>query len=126
MAGVHVTVLTPYKDFSKGSHQYNWLKKDLERNFDRRVTPWLVVAFHAPWYNTAVAHYQVRTLPVTHLGSLHCGAQNRALRCCQMLWPEKPGAAGVPASLEGLPLVSAHSNTARSATWCWVSAGSAA
>jgi len=60
VAGVHVTVLTPYKDFSKGSHQHNWLKKDLEHNLDRRVTPWLVVAFHAPWYNTAVAHYQAR------------------------------------------------------------------
>lgn len=61
VAGVHVTVLTPYADFKKGSHQYEWLKKDLAKNFDRSATPWLVVAFHAPWYNSVVAHYQART-----------------------------------------------------------------
>ena len=59
VAGMHVIVLTPYDDFDKGSHQYNWLKKDLADNFDRSKTPWLVVAFHAPWYNSVVAHYQV-------------------------------------------------------------------
>ena len=61
MAGVHVTVLTPYAGFGKGSHQYEWLEKDLAKNFDRSVTPWLVVAFHAPWYNSVAAHYQVQT-----------------------------------------------------------------
>ena len=37
--------------------QYAWLKKDL-RQLDRTVTPWLVAAWHAPWYNSYSSHYQ--------------------------------------------------------------------
>lgn len=37
--------------------QYAWLKKDLQR-VDRRVTPWLVAAWHPPWYNSYSSHYQ--------------------------------------------------------------------
>jgi hypothetical protein len=66
---MHVIVLTPYDDFDKGSQQHDWLQKDLEDNFDRRVTPWLVVAFHAPWYNSVVAHYQVRNAALAACGT---------------------------------------------------------
>lgn len=37
--------------------QYGWLKKDL-LNIDRSVTPWLVAAWHPPWYNSYSSHYQ--------------------------------------------------------------------
>ncbi|KAH9680774.1 Purple acid phosphatase 15 [Citrus sinensis] len=37
--------------------QYKWLEEDLV-NVDREVTPWLVVTWHAPWYNTYKAHYR--------------------------------------------------------------------
>ncbi|CAL5347567.1 unnamed protein product [Camellia sinensis] len=37
--------------------QYAWLKEDLH-NMDRSVTPWLVAAWHPPWYNSYKTHYQ--------------------------------------------------------------------
>lgn len=37
--------------------QYAWLKDDL-RKVDRTVTPWLVAAWHPPWYNSYSSHYQ--------------------------------------------------------------------
>ena len=37
--------------------QYLWLEKDLQR-VDRRVTPWVVAAWHSPWYNSYSSHYQ--------------------------------------------------------------------
>lgn len=37
--------------------QYAWLKKDL-LNLDRSMTPWLVAAWHPPWYNSYSSHYQ--------------------------------------------------------------------
>lgn len=37
--------------------QYAWLKDDLHR-VDRTVTPWLVAAWHPPWYNSYSSHYQ--------------------------------------------------------------------
>lgn len=58
VGGVHMVVLTPYAGYERDSKQYRWLERDLA-DFDREVTPWLVVSFHAPWYNTLVAHYQV-------------------------------------------------------------------
>lgn len=61
VGGVHMVVLTPYAGYERDSKQYRWLQRDLA-DFDREVTPWLVVSFHAPWYNTLVAHYQVRPL----------------------------------------------------------------
>ena len=32
-------------------------KKDLDQ-VDRSVTPWLVAAWHPPWYNSYSSHYQ--------------------------------------------------------------------
>lgn len=37
--------------------QYAWLKDDLHQ-LDRTVTPWLVAAWHPPWYNSYSSHYQ--------------------------------------------------------------------
>lgn len=37
--------------------QYAWLKEDLQ-HIDRTVTPWLVAAWHPPWYNSYSSHYQ--------------------------------------------------------------------
>lgn len=54
-----MVVLSPYAGYSRGSSQYEWLERDLAA-FDRQRTPWLLVSFHAPWYNTVAAHYQVR------------------------------------------------------------------
>jgi len=37
--------------------QYSWLKQDLNQ-VDRAKTPWLVAAWHPPWYNSYSSHYQ--------------------------------------------------------------------
>ncbi|XP_021728734.1 probable purple acid phosphatase 20 [Chenopodium quinoa] len=52
---VHVIMLGSYTDFDQGSSQYSWLEGDLKK-IDRNKTPWVVVLFHAPWYNTNEAH----------------------------------------------------------------------
>eukprot|EP00736_Rhodelphis_marinus_P001555 Rmarinus@m.26185 len=52
---VHAIVLCSYTDFSESSAQFEWLQRDLS-TVDRSSTPWLVVYFHAPWYNSNKAH----------------------------------------------------------------------
>ncbi|XP_021764751.1 probable purple acid phosphatase 20 [Chenopodium quinoa] len=52
---VHVIMLGSYTEFDQGSSQYTWLEGDLKK-IDRKKTPWVVVLFHAPWYNTNEAH----------------------------------------------------------------------
>lgn len=37
--------------------QYAWLKEDLHQ-IDRMVTPWVIAAWHPPWYNSYSSHYQ--------------------------------------------------------------------
>ncbi|XP_031270846.1 probable purple acid phosphatase 20 [Pistacia vera] len=54
-AGVHVVMLGSYTDFEPNSEQYKWLEQDL-KNIDRKITPWIVVVIHAPWYNSNTAH----------------------------------------------------------------------
>lgn len=54
-SSVHVIMLGSYTDFESNSAQYKWLVADLAK-VDRSVTPWLIVLFHAPWYNTNTAH----------------------------------------------------------------------
>ena len=58
---VHFISISPYVPYGNGSAQYAWLKADLA-HIDKALTPWTVVIFHAPWYVTNVAHYQVRIL----------------------------------------------------------------
>ncbi|OMO71472.1 hypothetical protein COLO4_28226 [Corchorus olitorius] len=55
VAGVHVIMLGSYTDYDELSDQYSWLKADLLK-VDREKTPWLVVLFHVPWYNSNYAH----------------------------------------------------------------------
>ncbi|XVF77503.1 hypothetical protein PTKIN_Ptkin14bG0049600 [Pterospermum kingtungense] len=55
VAGVHVIMLGSYTDYDEQSGQYSWLKVDLSK-VDRKKTPWLVVLFHVPWYNSNNAH----------------------------------------------------------------------
>ncbi|XP_040986275.1 purple acid phosphatase 18 [Juglans microcarpa x Juglans regia] len=55
VAGVHVIMLGSYVDYDEQSDQYRWLKVDLSK-VDRKKTPWLIVLFHVPWYNSNKAH----------------------------------------------------------------------
>ncbi|XP_017430795.2 purple acid phosphatase 18 [Vigna angularis] len=55
VAGVHVIMLGSYEDYDVYSEQYRWLKEDLSK-VDRERTPWLLVSFHIPWYNSNKAH----------------------------------------------------------------------
>lgn len=55
--GVHFIMLGAYVDYNTSGAQYTWLKEDL-KNVDRSVTPWLVAAWHPPWYNSYSSHYQ--------------------------------------------------------------------
>ncbi|KAG8481123.1 hypothetical protein CXB51_025900 [Gossypium anomalum] len=64
---VHFIMLGAYVDYNSGERticfffmfgaQYAWLREDL-RKVDRTVTPWLVAAWHPPWYNSYSSHYQ--------------------------------------------------------------------
>lgn len=55
VAGVHAIMLGSYADYDEDSEQYSWLKGDLLK-VDRKRTPWLLVLFHVPWYNSNTAH----------------------------------------------------------------------
>ncbi|KAM1256354.1 hypothetical protein ACFX1Q_030492 [Malus domestica] len=55
VAGVHAIMLGSYTDNDEYSDQYRWLKADLSK-VDRQKTPWLLVLFHVPWYNSNKAH----------------------------------------------------------------------
>ncbi|XP_042477520.1 purple acid phosphatase 23 isoform X1 [Macadamia integrifolia] len=55
--GIHFIMLGGYIDYNSTGAQYAWLKKDLHL-VDRSVTPWLVAAWHPPWYNSYSSHYQ--------------------------------------------------------------------
>ncbi|KAG8386135.1 hypothetical protein BUALT_Bualt03G0117500 [Buddleja alternifolia] len=55
VAGIHAIMLGSYTDYDEYSDQYRWLKADLSK-VDRERTPWLLVLFHVPWYNSNEAH----------------------------------------------------------------------
>ncbi|GAB2221479.1 hypothetical protein Droror1_Dr00012660 [Drosera rotundifolia] len=55
--GIHFLMLGAYVDYNRTGAQFRWLKKDLEK-VDRSVSPWLIAAWHAPWYNSYSSHYQ--------------------------------------------------------------------
>jgi hypothetical protein len=57
--GVHFLMLASYENFSEGSDQLAWLRRDLA-NVDRKATPWLVAVLHAPWYNSNFDHQHER------------------------------------------------------------------
>ncbi|CAK9227760.1 unnamed protein product [Sphagnum troendelagicum] len=55
--GIYFIMLGGYVDYNRAGAQYNWLLQDLA-NVDRTVTPWLVAAWHPPWYNSYSSHYR--------------------------------------------------------------------
>ncbi|KAK9160168.1 hypothetical protein Syun_006509 [Stephania yunnanensis] len=55
--GIHFIMLGAYVNYNTTGAQYAWLREDLRR-LDRSVTPWLVAAWHPPWYNSYSSHYQ--------------------------------------------------------------------
>ncbi|KAJ1694365.1 hypothetical protein LUZ63_011063 [Rhynchospora breviuscula] len=55
--GIHFIMLGAYIDYNRTGAQYSWLKEDL-KGVDRKLTPWLVAAWHPPWYNSYSSHYQ--------------------------------------------------------------------
>ncbi|XP_057958200.1 purple acid phosphatase 15-like [Malania oleifera] len=55
--GIHFIMLGTYTSYDRSSDQYKWLQRDLAA-VDRKVTPWLVATWHAPWYSTYKAHYR--------------------------------------------------------------------
>ncbi|XP_052185132.1 purple acid phosphatase 15 isoform X2 [Diospyros lotus] len=55
--GIHFLMLGAYIDYNKTGDQYKWLERDLA-NVNRSVTPWLIAAWHPPWYNSYAAHYR--------------------------------------------------------------------
>merc|ERR1712176_1597911 len=69
----HITMLCSFCDFKVGSLQHDWLLEDL-KTVDRSRTPWLIVAFHVPFYKNKVdiildghIHMYERTLPMFNL-----------------------------------------------------------
>jgi hypothetical protein len=55
VAGAHIIMLGSYTDYDEYSDQFSWLKADLSK-VNRKKTPWLLVLFHVPWYNSNEAH----------------------------------------------------------------------
>lgn len=54
---VHVCFLNNYVPYGKGSAMYRWLEKDLQ-GINPSQTPWVIVAFHSPWYSTYMGSYR--------------------------------------------------------------------
>jgi len=52
----HITVLNPYVDYGPESEQMSWLLENIAQ-VDRSITPWLIVLFHVPWYNSNSYHH---------------------------------------------------------------------
>lgn len=55
--GIHFIMLGAYVDYKTTGTQYSWLMDDLHR-VNRSLTPWVVAAWHPPWYNSYNSHYQ--------------------------------------------------------------------
>lgn len=56
-ASAHIVFLNPYTLTNETSEQYMWLKTDLEK-VNRRITPWIIVVMHCPWYSSNQDHYE--------------------------------------------------------------------
>jgi len=55
MGLTHVIMLNAYSNTSEGSPQHTWLLQDFS-SIDRSKTPFVVAAWHGPWYNSNSAH----------------------------------------------------------------------
>jgi hypothetical protein len=47
----HIVALSTESDYSQSSEQYKWFVNDMEK-VDRSKTPWVIVQFHRPFYNS--------------------------------------------------------------------------
>ena len=56
VGAMHIVCLSAFSDFSETSVQTFFLINDLA-SVNRTRTPWLIAAFHAPWYNSNKNHY---------------------------------------------------------------------
>jgi hypothetical protein len=56
-AAAHIIYLKPYTTSNETSEQYKWLESDLEQ-VDRKISPWLIVVIHCPWYSSNTDHYE--------------------------------------------------------------------
>ncbi|KAG7987627.1 hypothetical protein I3843_03G144000 [Carya illinoinensis] len=57
VGGIHFVMLGAYIAYNRSGDQYKWLERDLAI-VDRSITPWLVAAWHPPWYSSYRAHYR--------------------------------------------------------------------
>ena len=55
MGPVHVIGLCSYAATANTSLQYRWLQRDFAK-VDRAMTPWVLVMWHTPWYNSNSGH----------------------------------------------------------------------
>jgi Icc-related predicted phosphoesterase len=53
---MHFVSLNTESNYNLSTDMYDWFVSDL-KSVDRTVTPWLVLSFHRPFYNTNKAHY---------------------------------------------------------------------
>jgi acid phosphatase type 7 len=51
----HQIFLSSYSALEPGSNQYEWLVREL-KTINRRKTPWVIVTYHVPIYNTFQVH----------------------------------------------------------------------
>lgn len=54
---VHMVYVNNYAPYGEGSVMYQWLENDL-KSVDRTQTPWVIMAWHAPWYSTYYGSYK--------------------------------------------------------------------
>ncbi|KAJ9190600.1 hypothetical protein P3X46_001785 [Hevea brasiliensis] len=50
-ASVHFTIISTEHDWTPGSEQYQWIRKDMA-SVDRKKTPWLIFTGHRPMYTS--------------------------------------------------------------------------
>jgi hypothetical protein len=55
-ASAHIIFLNPYSTTDTDSLQYKWLENDL-KTINRKITPWVIVVMHCPWYSSNMDHY---------------------------------------------------------------------
>lgn len=67
---VHFIALNSYAGTHNTSIQYDWLDWYLSSRVDRNRTPWLIIFFHTPWYNSNSGHWRESELMRQDMESL--------------------------------------------------------
>jgi hypothetical protein len=52
----HIIFLNAYTYTNLESNQYKWLESNLQ-SVNRKVTPWIIIIIHCPWYSSNMDHY---------------------------------------------------------------------